>query len=205
MEAECLFKQKKYAEAVTAYERVKNPSSKDFQALTLLHWAQALAAQAVAMTRNDQENQRTAAWQKDLALVDQLVKDIPDTPYLAEALYERGWALQNMDRIDEAQGEYQQVLAKSNAEPAARAMFMIGEIQFQKKQYDKAVQSFYQVLYGYAYPQWQADAAFEAGKCFEALHKRSQAIKLYQELIEKFPQSDKVARAKSRIDALQKE
>lgn len=82
---------------------------------------------------------------------------------------------------------------------------MIGEIEFQKKQYDDAVQHFYQVLYGYAYPQWQADAAFEAAKCFEARHNRAQAIKLYHVLMDQFPQSDKVAAAKTRIEALQKE
>ena len=39
MEAECLFKQKKYGEALTAYGRVKDTSSKDFKVLTLLHSA----------------------------------------------------------------------------------------------------------------------------------------------------------------------
>ena len=98
------------------------------------------------------------------------------------------------------------MLAKSKAEPAARAQFMIGEIQFQQKKYAAAVQSFYLVLYGYPFPQWQANAAFEAAKCFEALpNKKSQAIKQYQELIEKFPQSDKVTAAKSRIEALQRD
>ncbi len=82
---------------------------------------------------------------------------------------------------------------------------MIGEIQFQQKKYADAVTSFYTVLSNYPYPQWQADAAFESGKCFEALKKRSQAIKLYQQIVEKFPQSDKVAAAKSRIEALEKE
>ena len=82
---------------------------------------------------------------------------------------------------------------------------MIGEIQFQQKKYADAVTSFYTVLSNYPYPQWQADAAFEAAKCFEALHKRAQAIKRYQELIDKFPQSDKVSAAKSRIEALQKD
>ena len=119
--------------------------------------------------------------------------------------------MQNLGRFDEATGEYQQVLAKSqsiakgNAEPAARAQFMIGQIQFQRKKYAEAVQSFYLVLWGYPYPQWQADAAFEAAKCFEALHKPTQAVKQYQELIEKFPQSDKVTAAKSRIEALQRD
>ncbi len=205
MEAECLFKQKKYGEALTAYERVKDTSSKDFQVLTLLHSAQALDTLALAMLRPDQENQRKETWQKGLALLDRLVKESPDTAYLPEALYERGWALQNLGRFDEAMGEYQQVLAKSNAEPAARAQFMIGQIQFQQKKHAEAVKSFYLVLYGYPYPQWQADAAFEAAKCFEALHKKSQAVKQYQELIEKFPQSDKVTAAKSRIEALQRD
>ena len=211
MEAECLFKQKKYREALTVYGRVKDTSSKDFQVLTLLHGAQALDTLALAMLRPDQENQRKELWQKGLVLLDRLVKENPDTAYLPEALYERGWALQNLGRLDEAMGEYQQVLAKSqtlakgNAEPAARAQFMIGQIQFQQKKYAEAVTSFYLVLYEYPYPQWQADAAFEAAKCFEALHKKSQAIKKYQELIEKFPQSDKVTAAKSRVESLQRD
>jgi TolA-binding protein len=209
MEAECLFKQKKYSDALAAYERVRDTSSKDFQVLTLLHSAQALDTLASAMLRPEQEIQRKQTWQKALDLLDRLVKESPDTVYLPDALYERGWALQNLGRFEEATGEYQQVLAKSNGksdtEPAARSQFMIGEIQFQQKKYAAAVQSFYRVLYGYPFPQWQADSAFEAAKCFEALHKGKQAIKQYQELIEKFPQSDKVTAAKSRIEALQRD
>ena len=144
-------------------------------------------------------------WQKGLALLDRLVKESPDTAYLPEALYERGWALQNLGRLDEALGEYQQVLAKSKPSRPAAAQFMIGEIQFQQKKHAEAVKSFYLVLYGYPYPQWQADAAFEAAKCFEALHKKPQAVKQYQELVEKFPQSDKVSAAKSRLEALQRD
>ena len=82
---------------------------------------------------------------------------------------------------------------------------MIGEIHLQQKDHKKAVENFYTVLLNYPFPQWQADAAFEAAKCFEALNKKSQAVKQYQELIEKFPQSDKVTPAKSRIEALQRD
>jgi TolA-binding protein len=205
MEAECLFKQKKYSEALTAYGHVQDTSSKDFQVLTMLHSAQALDTLALAMLRPGQESQRKETWQRSLALLDRLIKENADTAYLPEAWYERGWALQNLGRLDEALDEYQQVLGKSNAEPAARAQFMVGEIQFQQKKFAEAVKSFYLVLYGYPYPQLQADAAFEAAKCFEALHKKSQAIKQYQELIEKFPQSDKVTAAKSRVESLQRD
>ncbi len=77
MEAECLFKQKKYDDALDAYQRVKNPSSKDFQVLTLLHGAQALSAQAVTMNRNDQEDRRRQVWQSDLARVRRVDQGFP--------------------------------------------------------------------------------------------------------------------------------
>ena len=97
---------------------------------------------------------------------------------------------------------YQQVIAKTDREVAARAQFMIGEVQFQQKKHKEAVASFFKVSYGYAYPQWQAEASYEAARCFEALDKREQAIKQYQELMEKFPASDKATVAKDRIKAL---
>ncbi len=198
MEAECLFKQKKYSEALTAYDRVKDPSAEEFRVLTLLHKAQALG-----QTKPPQEAERRATWQKSLDALDKLAKEYPKTSYLPEALYERGWALQNLDRQDEAMGEYQQVLGKSNGEAAARAQFMIGELQFQQKKHAEAVKSFFLVIYGYPFPQWQGDAAYEAARCFEVLKKKTQAIKQYQELVDKFPQSDKVPLAKERIKTLQ--
>jgi TolA-binding protein len=212
MEAECLFKQKKYSEAAAVFQQVKETSSPDFQVVALLHGAQAHDALALALPHADQESQRNENWQKALALVDRLVKENPATAYLPQALYERGWALQNLGRFDEAMADYQRVLDgqakssdKSDAEPAARSQFMIGEIQFQQKRYADAVTSFYKV-YEYPYPQWQADAAYEAARCFESLpNKKALAVKQYQELIEKFPQSDKASAAKSRIEALQRD
>ena len=93
--------------------------------------------------------------------------------------------------------------ASVSGEAAARAQFMIGETQFQQKRHADAVKSFFRVVYGYAYPQWQADACYEAARCFEVLQKKSQAVKQYQELVDKFPASDKVPLAKERIQALQ--
>jgi TolA-binding protein len=198
MEAECLFQLKKYPEALAAYQQVKDPSSKDFRVLTLLH-----SAQALGQWKSQPAAERRQSWQKALDLLDQAVKEFPDSAYLPEIYYERGWALQNLDRLEEAAAEYDHVLTKTNGEAAARAQFMIGEIQFQQKRHADAVKSFFRVVYGYAYPQWQADACYEAARCFEVLQKKSQAVKQYQELIEKFPSSDKAPLAKERIQALQ--
>ncbi len=96
------------------------------------------------------------------------------------------------------------MLAKTDREPAARAQFLIGRIQFQRKDYAAAKSSFFKVSYGYSYPQWQAEATYEAGRCFEALDNKEQAIKQYRELVDKYPQSDKMPSAKQRIEELLK-
>jgi len=190
MEGDALLKQKKYAEALAVYGQVKSPSSKDFEILTLLH-----AGQAAGQLKQ---------WEKSVELLDSCVKKFPDTDYMPEIRYERGWAKQNLGKPDEALADYQQVIAKTDREVAARAQFMIGEIQFEQKNHKEAVASFFKVSYGYSYPQWQAEAAYEAGRCFEVLGKKDQALKQYQELLDKFPQSDKTPLAKKRIDELKK-
>jgi TolA-binding protein len=190
MEAECLFKQKKFEEAMAAYGQVKNPAGKDFQVLALLH-----AGQAAGQLKQ---------WDKSLQWLDACVAQFPDSSSLPEALCEQGWAKQNLGKTDEALALYAKVIGKTNGEVAARAQFMIGEIQFQQKNHAEAVKSFFKVSYGYSYPQWQADATYQAGRCFEVLNNKEQAIKQYRELIEKYPQSDKTPLAKQRIAELQK-
>lgn len=188
MQAESLFKQGKFADAMPLYEQVKNPSGKDFAALALLRAAQAQG--------------KLKQWQASLATLSQAVKQFADSEHLPEMLYEQAWAKQNLGQSDEALSLYEEVTAKSEAEVAARARFMIGEIYFEKKNHAEAIKSFFKAAYGYGYPQWQANAHYEAGRCFEVLGKKDQAVKSYQEVVEKFPQSDKVPLAKGRLDAL---
>jgi TolA-binding protein len=188
MEAECLFKQDQFKESLAAYEQVVNPSNKDINILTLLHASQAAA--------------QLGEWEKSLKLAEKLTTAFPDAPQVPQALYEQGWAQQNLGKPDEAMKLYAEVVAKTNLEPAARAQFMIGEIQFERKQYDEAVTSFFKVSFGYGYPKWQANATYEAARCFEMLKKTQQAVKQYEKLIEKFPGSDKAPLAKERLQAL---
>ncbi len=132
----------------------------------------------------------------------QAAKQFPDSEYVPELLYEQGWAKQNLGQADEALPIYEEVTAKTDREVAARARFMIGEIYFEKKNHAEAIKNFFKSAYGYGYPQWQANAQYEAGRCFEVLGKPEQAVKSYQEVVEKFPDSDKTPLAKARLDAL---
>ena len=190
MEAECFFKQDKFQEALAAYGRVKNLTNEDFQTLVLLH-----AGQAAGQLKQ---------WERSLEFLDKCTEQFPESPYLPEALYERGWAHQNLGNVDESLKLYVQVIDATDAQVAARAQFMIGEIQFGRKEHEEAIRSYFKVMYGYSYPIWQAEATFEAALCFELLEKKDQATKLYQELIDKFPQSERLPAAKGKIEQLRR-
>ncbi len=188
MEAECLFKQGMLAEALAAYERLKPLANKEYQALAFLH-----AGQAAAQMKD---------WGKSAQFLGKSTQQFPDAPTAPEAFYELAWAQQNLGKVPEAISLYEQVIAKTDREVAARAQFMIGELHFQAKNHAEAVKSFFKVAYGYSHPKWQADATYEAARCFEVLGQKAQAVKMYQELVEKFPNSDKVPLAKQRLAEL---
>ncbi len=186
--AEILFRQEKYEEALAAYENLANPSNPEFRVLTLLHGGQSAA--------------QLEEWEKALEMLDKLIDEFPDSPHLPEALYEKGWALQNRDGADEAIAAYEQVIARTDREAAARAQFMIGEIQFERKQHREAIVSFFRVVSGYGYPKWQAYATYEAARCFEALGHKPQAIRQYRELVENYPDSEQAPLAQERLEEL---
>ena len=81
---------------------------------------------------------------------------------------------------------------------------MIGEIQFAAKQHAEAVKSYFKVIYGYSVPRWQSEATYEAGRCFEVLGKPTQAVKMYEELVAKFPNAETAPTAKERLAELKK-
>ena len=163
-----------------------------FGELVLLHSAQAAS--------------QLKKWPEALAFIDTFLKESSKSSYLPEALYEQGWALKNSGKLKEATAAFEQVVEKSDREVAARAQFMIGEIQFEQKEYKEAVSSYFKAIYGFGdrYPRWQAEALFEAARCFELLSKPDQALKHYEELVQKHPRSDKVPQAKERVTALKK-
>ncbi|OHB80235.1 MAG: hypothetical protein A2V98_02210 [Planctomycetes bacterium RBG_16_64_12] len=188
MEAECFFQQDKFQEALAAFSQVKGLSNKDFQTLHLLHAGQAAA--------------QLEEWEKSLQFLGQCTDQFPDSTYAPQAFYEQGWAHQKLGNFDQAVKLYEKAISLADGETAARAQFMIGEVQFGQKEYKEAVKSYFKVMYGYSHETWQAEATFEAARCFEVLEKVDQAVKLYRELLEKFPNSTRAPLAKERLQEL---
>jgi len=190
LEAECLLEQKKYDEALKLFAEVKNPTGKDFALLARLHAGRAAG--------------QLARWAESLRWLNQAAELARHSPLLTEVLFEQAQAQQNLGQRAEAVRLYQQVIAQSEGEVAARAQFMIGHVQVEEGKPAEAVKSFYKVAYGYSFPRWQAEAMYAAGQSLEALKNVPQAVKQYRELAEKFPQSEQAAAARQRIKSLEK-
>ena len=107
MEAECLFKQKKFEAAMAAYGGVKQTGEQGFPG----PGACCTRGQAAAQLKQ---------WDKSLELLAKCVEQFPAAACLPEALYEEGWAQQNLGKLAEAVALYQQVIAKTDREVAAR-------------------------------------------------------------------------------------
>ncbi|HLA85547.1 MAG TPA: tetratricopeptide repeat protein [Thermoguttaceae bacterium] len=193
MEGECLLKSKKYDEAIAAYERMadmaQKPLGDDFATLAMLHAGQAAA--------------KLKQWDRSLKLFERAAKAEPNSAYQGDALYEQALIQERLDRPNEAAKLFALVPTKTEREVAVLSRMKLGKLLVRQKKHSEAIRTFYEVIYGGAdFPQWQDDATFEAAQCFEALSDKTQAAKLYRELLEKYPKSNKADEANQRLKAI---
>jgi TolA-binding protein len=199
MQGECLYQLKRYGDALPVFTAASQttPSNPEMQVLTLLHGGQCAA--------------ELEQWEDSLRFLDQIPVKFPDTPQLADALGKRGWAKQQLNRLDEALEDYTQAVTASRGEAGAYAQYMIGEIQFDRRQHEEAIRSFLRVMYGYggenAVPgvkHWQAMAGYEAGRCAEVQKQVSNAKKYYAFVVQNFGEHEIAPKARERLEALNK-
>lgn len=210
MKAESLFKLEDYQNALPAYQTAlaRPPADENIESLLLLH-----AAQSAAQLKQ---------WPESLRRLETLLQKYPDSPYLAEALYERGFVKQNQNQVDAAMADYEQAAEHSRGAVGARARFMRGELLFTQKNYDDAVKEFVRVMLGFGGQQaaedvkpWQAKSGYEAARCREvqiqlaanpAAKTRAidEAKRYYAYVVEQHPTSDVAPAAKKRLEELQK-
>jgi TolA-binding protein len=199
MLGETLFRTGKYAEASAALAAaLADParlSSDDLRGMAAVRASEAAA--------------QREQWEESLAAADRLVAAQPKSAYAAQARYAAAWARQNLGQLDKALEAYRELADASRTEVAARARLMEGEVLFEQGKHRDAIKSFFKVAYGFgekqappAYHPWQAQATFEAARCFEVLEKPDQARKLYAELLERYPDCQQAAAAAKRLEAL---
>ncbi|MEI6712790.1 MAG: tetratricopeptide repeat protein [Verrucomicrobiota bacterium] len=136
---------------------------------------------------------------------DDAIDKIGASTKLKDVVYGRGRALLALQRFDEAKVSFEQVAASREwkGETTAEAVYLLGEVFFQKGDYSAAVQYFQRVFVAYQrYHSVVAKAYIRAGDCFEKLAYPEKAQAHYRELLrkEKLSEFPEYATAKKRLN-----
>lgn len=193
MRAECWFAQEKFAEAITAYRAALTVESlrADLRPLGVLHLGQALGQQK--------------QWEQ---AAEALGAADGESPYAAQTRYELAWSLHKLGKNDQALALFTKLADQATGALSARSRFVIGELEFAAGEHEQAVRTFFKVAYGYGgreapaeVHEWQSQSLFEAARCLEQLDRRRPALKLYAEVVERFPDTEKAELARQRLQS----
>lgn len=190
-QAESVFRQRHFEEALTLYEQLQPKTIGISEAWT-----------AMVPLRVAQLTARRQQWTKVLRQLDRLEADHPDFQLDYEVDYLRGRALAGRGEMSAARNHYQRVLDNPKAtdtEAATMAGWMIGETYFHQNEYALARRAYLQVIELTEFPQWQARAALQAGKCWELEENWDEAVEVYSRALERWPHSAAEQELQSRL------
>jgi tol-pal system protein YbgF len=110
---------------------------------------------------------------------------------------------QQQGNADLAAQEFHQVLQYyPDSELAANAQYYIGEISYNKGDYNGAIQAFDAVLERYPQNPKTADAHLMKGMALVKAGQRSRAVQEFRALVEQFPRTDDARKAQTQLRAL---
>lgn len=192
--AEALYRQQKYDEAE---KRLDELLDKPLQGKP--------AWEPTARLRQAQCRAQRRQWDEAYRLAEQIATRCPGFEQQYEVDYLLGRCLADRADFQAARDAYQRVIRSpqgAKTETAAMAQWMIGETYFHQKDYPTAVREYLRVEILYAWPQWQAAALMQAGKCSEMLNQPGEAADLYERLAKNFGSSSLAEEAASRARAV---
>lgn len=157
---------------------------------------------ALVLLRGGEAAAQLGQWQESVRFLESCREMFPNSRFQAEVLCQLGWAYWKLGRKEEAENILKQAGSLGQSEGSARARFLLGEISFEKKDYKEAIRQFLVVAYGFPFPELQLASVYEAARCYEAMGRTDEAIKLYQEIVKNFGNvpDPKVAVARKKIE-----
>ncbi len=212
MQAECNYRLENYEQALPAYQAALE-GELPLETLTVL-----------ALLHAGQSASQLKQWDEAAKLLAQILEKHPDSPSVAEAYYELGWAKQNADSADEALAAYSEATTRARAtrpDVSARARFMMGEVHFNRKEFAEAIRHFQRVMLGYGgedspdkVKPWQAKSGYEAGRCVDVQIQQAppaeqkalieQAKRFYGYVVENHAEDALAKQAQTRLESLSK-
>ncbi|MFG0268305.1 MAG: tetratricopeptide repeat protein [Rhodopirellula sp. JB055] len=220
MIGESRFKQEKYDTALRAYSKAREKIVAENDSASSIRDRAERQVRELILLHGGQSAAQLGQFEDAIDWYDELRERFPATTYLPQVFYETGFAAQNAGDDEKALKFYAEVADNFRNEIAARARFMMGEIHFANKTFDKAIPEFQRVMFGFGADKadpviknWQAKSGFEAGRCAELLLQsaRTDAAKaratkfaqdFYQYVIDQHPGHELAAKAKQRAEAL---
>lgn len=158
---------------------------------------------ATARMRLAQLYAESGRWDDASAVADAFANDHPEFPQMYELDYVRGRCLAARALFAEARQAYEKVIhspAGVRTETAAKAQLMIAETFFHQRRYADAYRAYMQVEILYDYPELQAAALLQAGKCRELQGNADSATQLYRQVLKNHPGTRAAEQAALQLD-----
>ena len=157
-----------FAAAEAAFHEGAPGSSAVFERLLAENQDLADSFRATARMRLAQLYAEASRWDDAMSIADTFAADHPGFAQQYELEYVRGRCFAARALFNEAREAYEKVIRSSSGEKtetAAKAQLMIAETYFHQKRYADAYRAYMQVEVLYDYPELQAAALLQAGKC----------------------------------------
>ena len=159
--------------------------------LAIQSFRQALAVSGSASTRQAAMTnltriyQNLGQWDAVLQVAREYVKQFPHASDIMDKNILIGICLTNLNRYNEAIDFLKKIryIADSDEEPEIQ--FYIGQAYFNAGQYENAITEFVKIplLSKRTKLQWEASALYYSGQAYEKLGRNSDAVRMYQEII----------------------
>ncbi|MFB3042423.1 MAG: tetratricopeptide repeat protein, partial [Candidatus Poribacteria bacterium] len=131
---------------------------------------------------------RKARFKKAAEAFNQLVTRNVNPEKSPEWMYQSAQALTLAGETAQAIAAYQQLMEvhpKHNL--ADEALYTMGGMQFESKQYDEALKTYQQLANGYPDSDWTDEALYAIATCYDQLKQDEKALETYKAVIERFP------------------
>jgi len=192
--AEACYQQKDFAAAAARFAKLaqdQRVNDATWTAMIPLRRAQILAEQQ--------------KWDEACELAGGISGQFPDFGKQYEADYVLGLCRSKQGKPTEAIEHYERVIRSpegGRTETAAKAQWMIGEAYAAQCEFEQALKAYDRVESLYSYPQWQAAALVQAGKCRELQQDYPNAALAWKQVLSRFPRTPSAAEAARRLERL---
>ncbi len=142
-------------------------------------------------------------WDEAMKVVESFPADHSEFAQQYELDYVHGRCLAARALFSEARQAYERVIRSAtgeNTETAAKAQLMIAETFFHQRRYGDAYRAYMQVEVLYGYPELQAAALLQAGKCQELQGNPQNAAELYRQVVKNYAGTRAAEQAALRVD-----